>query len=135
MDVPVGPGGKVHDYVPFYFSSVNPMLLSKLNQKNVDQQFIIYLCVKIQRLEKEDAVFTDASANTVETPSFYNDVKDLDKLDWVAIDKKSWGVASDDERHKKMAEALIHKSVGIGEIDAILVFHDGIKNAVKKVFE
>ena len=78
MDVPVEPGGKVHDYVPFYFSSINPMLLKKLNEKNVDQQFIVYLCVKIQRLEEEDAVFTDASANTIETPSFYNDVKDLD---------------------------------------------------------
>ena len=135
MDVPVGPGGKVHDYVPFYFSSINPMLLKKLNEKNVDQQFIIYLCVKIQRLEEEDAVFTDASANTIETPSFYNDVKDLDKLDWAAIDKKSWGVASDEERHKKMAEALIHNRVDISEVDAILVFNDGIKEAVKKVFE
>lgn len=135
MDVPVGPGGKVHDYVPFYFSSINPMLLKKLNEKNVDQQFIIYLCVKIQRLEEEDAVFTDASANTIETPSFYNDVKDLDKLDWAAIDKKSWGVSSDDERHKKMAEALIHKRVDISEIDAILVFNNGIKKGVEQVLK
>ena len=53
MDVPVGPGGKVHDYVPFYFSSINPMLLSKLIQKNVDQPGIIYFCVSIEQLEKE----------------------------------------------------------------------------------
>lgn len=37
MDVPVGPGGKVHDYVPFYFSSTNPMLLKKLNEKNIHE--------------------------------------------------------------------------------------------------
>lgn len=135
MDVPVGPRGKVHDYVPFYFSSMNPMLLKKLNEKNVDQQFIVYFCVKIQRLEKDDAVFTDASANTNEPPTFYDDVDDLDKLNWQAIDKKSWGVVSDEERHKKMAEALIHKRVDIREIDAILVFNDGIKEAVKIVFE
>lgn len=135
MDVPVGPGGKVHDYVPFYFSSMNPMLLKKLNEKNVDQQFIIYLCVKIQRLEEEDAVFTDASANTVDKPTFYEDVNDLNKLDWHAIDNKSWGVASDDERHKKMAEALILRSVDISEVDAILVFNNVIKDDVKKVFE
>ena len=121
MDVPVGPGGKVHDYVPFYFSSMNPMLLKKLNEKNVDQQFIIYFWIKIQRLEEDDAVFTDASANTIEAPSFYDDVKDLDKLDWQAIDKKSWGVASDEERHKKMEEAIIKKHVDIREEDAILV--------------
>lgn len=135
MDVTAGPGGKVHDYVPFYFSSLNPMLLKKLNEKNVDQQFIVYLCVKIQRLEEEDAVFTDASANTIETPSFYNDVKDLDKLDWAAIDKKSWGVASDEERHKKMAEALIHERVEISDIDAILVFNEGIRKGVEQVLK
>ena len=126
MDVPVGPKGKVHDYVPFYFSSMNPMLLSKLNEKNIDQQSIVYFCVKIQRLEVEDAVFTDASANTANTPTFYEDVSDLNKLDWQAIDKKSWGNASDDERHRRMAEALIHKSVDISEIDAILVFNNCI---------
>lgn len=135
MDVPVGAGGKVHDYVPFYFSSINPMLLRQMNEKNVDQNLIIYFCVKIQRLVKEDAVFTSASANTNDPPTFYGDVKDLDKLDWQAIDKKAWGVASDEERHKKMAEALIHKKVNIHEIDAILVFNNEIKIEVKKVFD
>lgn len=134
MTVPIGPEGKVHDYVPFYFSSMNPMLLSKLHEKNIDQQDIIYFCVKIQRLEIEDAVFTDASANTANAPTFYEDVSDLNKLDWQAIDKKSWGNASDDERHRRMAEALIHKSVDISEIDAILVFNNCIREKVKKVF-
>lgn len=135
MDVPVSPGGKVHDYVPFYFSSVNPMLLRKLNDKNVDQQDLIYLCVKIQRLDGGDAVFTDASANTITPPAFYKDVQDLDKLDWRVIDDKKWGVGSDEYRHKKMAEALIHNMVDISEIDAILVFNESVKNDVKRVFE
>jgi hypothetical protein len=135
MDVPVGPGGKVHDYVPFYFSSMNPMLLTLLNQKNVDQQYIIYFCVKIDRLEKEDAVFANASANTVEPPTFYDDVANLNQLDWNAIDNKSWGVASDEERHKKMAEALIHDKVKISDIDAILVFNECIKKCVEQIFK
>lgn len=135
MDVPVGPGGKVHDYVPFYFSSMSPMLLTLLNQKNVDQQHIIYFCVKIERLEKDDAVFTNASANTVEPPTFFDDVVNLNHLDWEAIDKRSWGVASDEERHKKMAEALIHEKVEISDIDAILVFNEGIKKGVEQVFK
>lgn len=135
MDVTVGPGGKVHDYVPFYFSSMNPMLLSLLNQKNVDQQFIIYFCVKIDRLEEDDAVFTDASANTSEPPSFYDDVVNLNQLDWDAIDKRSWGVPSEEERHKKMAEALIHTKVDISEINTILVYNEHIKNAVEQEFK
>lgn len=134
MTVPIGPEGKVHDYVPFYFSSMNPMLLSKLHEKNIDQQDIIYFCVKIQRLEIEDAVFTDASANTANAPTFYEDVSDLSKLDWQAIDKKSWSKDSDDERHRRMAEAFIHKRVDISEIDAILVFNNSIREKVEKVF-
>lgn len=135
MDVPVGPGGKVHDYVPFYFSSMNPLLLTLLNQKNVDQQYIIYFCVKIDRLEKEDAVFTNASANTLEPPTFYEETDKLNKLNWDLIDSRKWGGWTDEERHQKMAEALIHTKVDISEVNTILVYNEGIKNAVEQVFK
>lgn len=36
MDVPLEPYGKIHDYVPFYFTTINPMLLGVLNRKNID---------------------------------------------------------------------------------------------------
>ena len=45
MEVTCGKGGVVHDYVPFYFTSKNPMFLGVLNKKNTDQPFIIYLCI------------------------------------------------------------------------------------------
>lgn len=135
MDVPVGPGGKVHDYVPFYFSSINPMLLKKLYEKNVDQPQIIYLCVKIDRLEKDDAVFTDASANTSEPPSFYDDTDHLDELDWTLIDSRKWKGGTDEEKHKKMAEALIHNSIGIEEVDAIVVYNESAKKEVERIFK
>lgn len=133
MDVPVGPGGKVHDYVPFYFSSKNPMFLGVLNKKNTDQPFIIYLCIKIVRLEKKDAVFTDASANTDIPPKFYSDTTNLDKLDWNLIDSQKWGF-TDEERHKKMAEAMVYNKVGIEEIDAIVVYNNWVADGVRKIF-
>lgn len=125
----------MHDYVPFYFSSINPMLLKKLNEKNVDQPLIIYLCVKVDRLDKNDAIFTDASANTNVPPTFYDDVKDLDKLDWNLIKSNKWGAPTDKDKHKKMAEALIHNRVGIKEVDAIVVFNNYIKEKVEKIFK
>lgn len=134
MKVPVGPGGCVHDYVPFYFSSINPMLLKKLNEKNVDQPLIVYLCVKIDRLDKDDAVFTDASANTAVSPKFYDDIKDLDKLDWNLIENKKWKMPDDESRHKKMAEALIHNRIGIEEVDAIVVYNNQVKEKVERIF-
>lgn len=135
MDVTAGPGGKVHDYVPFYFSSINPMLLTLLNHKNCDQNLIVYLCVKIDRLDKDDAVFTSTSANTAVPPTFYDDPSHLDDLDWDLIFSRRWKMESDEDKHKKMAEALIHTKISISEIDAIVVYNDGIKKAVKQVFE
>lgn len=134
MEVMCGKGGVVHDYVPFYFTSKNPMLLGVLNKKNTDQPFIIYLCMKIERLEKDDAVFTDVSANSELLPNFFADTDNLSKLDWTLIDSKKWGF-TDDERHKKMAEALIFNRVGIEEIDAIVVYNNWIADGVRKIFE
>lgn len=135
MDVTAGPRGKVHDYVPFYFSSMNPMLLTLLNQKNIDQPLIIYLCLKIDILEKEDAVFTDVSANRNELPNFFDDTTQLDKLDWDLIDSRKWSVETDDAKHKKMAEALIYHSVKIEQIDGIVVYNNQIKEVVERIFK
>jgi hypothetical protein len=134
VNVPVGHNGTVHDYVPFYFSSINPMLLALINQKNVDQNLIIYLCVKIKRLDADDAVFTDASANTNIMPNFYDDPLYLNQLDWDLILSRKWGTRSEEDKHRKMAEALIYHKVGISEIDAIVVYNDGIKKKVQKIF-
>ncbi len=134
MDVTVDPGGKVHDYVPFYFSSINPMFLTILNHKNCDQNLIIYLCLKIDRLDSDDAVFTSASANTVVPPTFYDDSSHLDDLAWDLILSRKWKMESDEDKHKKMAEALIHTKVDIGDVDAIVVYNEGVKKGVEKVF-
>jgi hypothetical protein len=133
MKVTCGKGGVVHDYVPFYFTSKNPMLLGVLNKKNTDQPFIIYLCIKIERLEKEDAVFTDASANTDIPPQFYSDTMCLDKLDWNLIDSQKWSF-TDEERHKKMAEAMVFNKIDIKEIDAIVVYNKWMAENVNKIF-
>lgn len=134
MKVTVGPGGTVHDYVPFYFSSINPMLLTLLLQKNVDQNHIVYLCIKIDRLEQEDAVFTDASANRIEQPNYYTETDDLDKLDWELIDSLKWKMGSEADKHRKMAEALVYREVSIEDIAGIVVYNEPAKNAVESVF-
>lgn len=133
MDVTCGPKGKVHDYVPFYFTSMNPMFLSVINRKNQDQPFMIFFCLSIDKIENKNTVFTDASANTIPPPNFYEKSSDLNCLDWKNIDSRKWSF-SDDDRHKKMAEVLIHTNVDVSDIDAIVVYNDFIKKLVIKAF-
>ncbi len=44
-------------------------------------------------------------------------------------------MGSDDDKHKKMAEALIYKKVDVSEIDAIVVYNKVAKEDVEKVFK
>lgn len=134
-DIPCGPKGKLHDYVPFYFSSMNPMLLGVINSKNYDQQLIIYLCIKIQRLDKDDAFFSQASLNTTEDSEIYDNCERLKELNWELIDSRKWSYKNKDERHQKMAETLIKDKVRIDEIDAIVVFDKYIKEKVERIFK
>lgn len=133
MPVPCGNRGTVHDYVPFYFTSINPMLLGLINAKNCDQPSIVFLCLKMQKLVSLDAIFTDASANTNISPNFYDNTSHLSDLSWDLIDSPKWGGYSNDERHKKMAEVLIYQKVQPEDIDTIVTFNEYYKKEVETI--
>jgi hypothetical protein len=134
MDVPIGPGGVVHDYVPFYFCSRSPMLLSFVNAKNVDQFYLLYLGAPIDILDSPKVVFTNASANTGMPPSFFSDPSELKNLDWKNIDSKKWGSPSDKDRQSRMAEALVHRRLEVTEIDHIIVWNKVIEEKVEEIY-
>ncbi|PHR85442.1 MAG: hypothetical protein COA59_00300 [Colwellia sp.] len=135
MNVTCGPKGVVHDYVPFYFAKRTPMLLSIVKSKNIDQIDIIYLAIPIEKLVARNVVFSDASANTALPPNFFDKTKHLNVLDWNTIDSWSWTYHEDDDRHKKMAEMLVHKKIEITDISHIVVWNKNFKNHVKDVLK
>lgn len=135
MPVTCGPGGTVHDYVPFYLCTMNPMLLSLVNHKNIDQMFMIFFAIPIDKIIDANVVFTDASANTVEHPNFYENGSDLNKLNWESISSIKWGVKNDLDRHQKMAEVLVYKSLTFDDVNTIIVWNDSIKDHVKSLLE
>lgn len=135
MEVTCAPKGKVHDYVPCYFCSMNPMVLSLINSKNVDQQFILFFAIPIDKLIDDNVIFTDASANTGIPPSFYTDPADLENLDWKAIQSKKWRHIYKDELRRRMAEVLVKDSVPMSMIEHIVVWNEGIKKRVEETFK
>jgi hypothetical protein len=134
MQVTCGPGGVVHDYVPFYFCARSSMLLSVVNAKNVDQLFLIYLAIPISILQQEDVVFTNASANTAIPPTFFSDPTQLDSLNWGAICSKKWSMPDEAQKQARMAEALIYQKVDITQVAHLIVWNDPIKKKVEKIF-
>ena len=134
MDVPVFPGGVVHDYVPFYFTTINPMLLGLLNRKVVDQLYICFIAVSIEKLLDKNVVFTDASANTIAAPKFYSDPSDLNQLDWKLIDSLKWKEQSEEDRHKRMAEVLVYNKVPLDWFDSFIVYNQVCKDEIIKCY-
>lgn len=133
MDVTCGPQGVVHDYVPFYFGAKSLMLLGVIHKKNIDQCDIVYLRFPISLLDRDDAVFTDASANTLVAPKFYSNPDNLSKLNWVEIDSQKWKCATDELRHQRMAEALILGHVPISAASGCVVWNERAKAQVKEL--
>lgn len=134
-DVPCSPFGKIHDYVPFYFTAPNPMLLSVLNRKNIDQPFVVYIAISIEKLLQNNVLFTDKSANTEALPSFYQDPKDLDKLSWNLIDNTKWTEKNKDDLHSRMAEVLVYKNVPIDWIESFIVYNEFCKDKIEAIYK
>lgn len=135
MQVTCGPGGVVHDYVPFYFCKRSSMLLSVVNQKNCDQQFLIYLAFPITILDNANAVFTDSAANREnDPPNFYNLPEDLRNLNWGIIDSMRWRLDNEQEKQKRMAEGLIHGRVDLTTLSHIIVWNGWVRDRVQDIY-
>jgi hypothetical protein len=135
MEVPCGPFGVVHDYVPLYFGTVSPMLLAVVQKKNVDQMDILYFEFPISLIERDDVVFTDASANTNMPPEFFSDPNDLSKLNWAEIDSRKWSSADEALRHQRMAEALVHRKLKVTDAARVVVWNDDTKARVQRIVD
>lgn len=135
MEVTCGPGGVVHDYVPFYLCKRSSMLMAVVQAKNVDQQMLVYFAVPIDVLARDDVVFTSASANTVDPPDFYFDPDRLVDLDWTSIDCLKWNMPTEDRKQARMAEVLVHKQVDLDLVDHIIVWNESFGQIVAKAYK
>ena len=114
--VPKGPGGVIADYVPFYFAPRSPMLFV-ISRGGVDgytagQQSVIYLCSTTEAVAaaRLQWVFTEGQA-VMNYTYFFDDFKDLDRIDWKIMKEKYWRDTDDDgdRCRRRQAEFLVHK--------------------------
>ena len=93
--IPCGPQGVIHDYVPFYFGVLSPMLLKlktgQVSSYNDGQEPLIYLVSTLEKVVEDNLrfVFSDGHGIAIYT-SWYDDINNLDKIDWAMVNEKYW---------------------------------------------
>ena len=133
--------GNLGDYVPFYLGAHSPMLYQIINGygvKWVPQNEIIYFITNAQKIAQQGLkfVFTNGHAKKNIT-KFYNNLNDLEAVDWDVVSLKKWNNTQDDmdRMRRKQAEFLIHTHVPINLIDQIVVYNQEKFNFVDSLLK
>ncbi len=121
--VPCGPGGVLHDYVPFYFGSRSPMLFahSKGGVAGYDggQRSIVHFVSTVREVQAAglEFVFTDGHG-VADGTRFYENASHLDKIDWDLIRGRYWKntYGDPDRKRRRQAEFLVHQRLPIGAV-------------------
>lgn len=128
--VPCGPRGVLHDYVPFYFCCRSPMLASiSYNQGNVTPELeadVVHLRATVEAVVGAGLrfVFSDGMPTMV-LSSMFDDLTALDKVRWDIVSSSDW--ANSERRRLKEAEFLVWQAVPWSLVQEI-----GVRSEAKK---
>ena len=136
--VPTGPGGTVHDYVPFYFGPRSVMLLNlktgRVPGYSEGQEPLIYLVTRAQNIAAAAIpfVFTDGHSLANFT-DWFTDLSRLDAIDWDLLAARFWNDTPDDNdrQRRKQAEFLVWQSLDWAQLTGIGVLTTAMKLRVE----
>lgn len=135
-----GPGGVIHDYVPFYFGTLSPMLLcletGRVAGYDEGQEPLIYIVSSAQKVAESGAKFVFSDGHGIATyTDWFCDLADLGKVDWNTVKLKIWRATFDDmdRQRRKQAEFLVHEFFDWSLVFGIAVINDKIKDQVEKI--
>jgi len=138
--IPCGPGGTVHDYLPFYFGPLSVMLLNlktgRVAGYDEGQAPLVYLGTTVEDVVAAGRryVFSDGHGLATFT-SWYDDLAKLAAVDWSIVGERYWrDTAEDNDRQRrKQAEFLVHESLDWSTLRGIGVLGDATKARVEAV--
>lgn len=140
VNIPVGPGGTIHDYVPFYFGYLSPMMLQlKTGQVagyNEGQEPLIYLVSTVQAVESAGIKFAFSDGHGLASyTEWFDDVARLEEVDWTVVYQRYWrGDVNDmDRQRKKQAEFLVHRYCPWSLIHEIVVIDTAMQQRVQAI--
>lgn len=135
-----GPGGVIHDYVPFYFGPRTPMLYQLhtgwVAGYDEGQTPLIYLISSAQAVEAGGAHFVFSDGHGIaKFTDWFDELADLGKLDWTAIGARIWKdtVNNMDRQRRKQAEFLVHRVCPWQLVHEIAVINSAMKTNVEGI--
>lgn len=136
--VPVPPGGALGDYVPFYFTPFSVMLRNIHTGwngiKQVPNADILILVSSLRRVSELGLpfLFTDSHAYSG-LASFYDDLAQLDQIDWALLQRRDFKRDSEDpgKLERYQAEALVHQHVPLAALLGIVCYTDIVRAEIE----
>ena len=116
ISIPCGPRGSAHDYVPFYFGYLSPMMLNlktgRVAGYDEGQEPLIYLVSTAQAVHDSGAGFAFSDGHGLASyTDWFDDLGDLHNVDWGLVYQRYWASHADDmdRQRRKQAEFLVHQ--------------------------
>lgn len=142
-EIPCGPGGVIHDYVPFYFGYLSPMLFQlhtgQVQGYSEGQRPLIYLISTIQKMKelKNSFVFSDGHG-IARITNWYDNLERLHTVDWQIVNERYWADDHEkdmDRQRRKQAEFLVYRSCSWSAVLGIAVIDSSTKIQVENILQ
>ena len=140
--VPLGPGGNLHDYVPFYFNPRSPMLYAihrgAVSGCSVPQREMVHL--ESSDLDVQAAgipfVFTDGHA-IMSMTRFFDQLVHMNQVDWAVMALQYWAntAVDNDRQRRRQAEFLVHHHLPWPLIKTIHVIDQAMASQVQGIIQ
>lgn len=142
-EVPCGRGGVLHDYVPFYWAPLSPMLyairLGNVVDYNQGQTQVIYLVSSVESVEEAELSFVGTDGHPVMEYTGFFDKLDFvdDAIDWDIMEATFWNDTDEDEdrKRRRQAEFLVHNFFPWKLITEIGVIDSQIQTQVRQILQ
>lgn len=132
------PGGILGEYIPFYFGFLSPMLLNiKTGYRGITQRpqsDVVYICCKLEDIIANCREWFYTDGHVIPSITLYfNNLADLDKIDWDIVFERYWRDNEDDydRKRRKQAEFLVKTHVPVECIGEIVVYDDNSRRIIE----
>jgi hypothetical protein len=137
-----GPGGTIHDYVPFYLGPRSVMLYQLhtgwVTGYTEGQSPLVYAVTSLLRVEASGRpwVFSDGHG-LARLTHWYDDPANLDKVDWETVNSRMWKDtnADPDRQRRKQSELLVHEHLPWSALVGIAVLNDAVGKQVETILQ